>query len=117
MNAEARTREALEWALKHTRLAIPHGLHTAAGWQWDADDVQLRAVAGDGHFRFHVAAERRRKLKVRIAVLSWEDDDGSATWEAEMPDEGRFAEDGSYASDPWTDTLATAPAPAAEGRE
>lgn len=94
--AESRAREALEWALEHTCLAIPHGLRTAAGWRWDADHVQLRAMTVDGDFRFHVAAERRRKIKVRIAVLSWEDDMGTATWEAEMPHEGWFAEDGSY---------------------
>ena len=52
----------------------------------------------EGQLWFHVAAERRRKGKVRIAVLSWVNDLGTATWEAEMPDEG-------------------APAPAAEGRE
>lgn len=88
--AERRAREALEWALDHTCLTIPHGLRTAAGWRWNAYDAQLRAMTSDGDFRFHVAAERRRNLKVRIAVLSWEDDMGLTKWEAEMPSEHRF---------------------------
>lgn len=91
INAEERTREALEWALEHTCLAIPPGCRTAAFWQWNGDDVQLQATTADGDFRFHVAAERRRGVKTRIAILSWEDDQGTATWEAEMPNEGRRA--------------------------
>ena len=92
MTPEERTREALKWALDHTPLRIPERFRSADAWRWDADDVALYAGTDEGGFRFHVASRRnsapftsRSFDRIRIAVMSWEDDDGKATWEAEMP--------------------------------
>lgn len=84
---ESRTREALDWALENTPLNVPEMFRSAESWTWDSEDVALYAGTDGGGFRFHVASERRAMGRTRIAVMSWEDDDGSATWEAEMPAE------------------------------
>lgn len=83
--SEAATRAALAWAIGETVLRLPPSLRRADGWEWDADDIALVALSDDGEFRFHVAAERRGGRKVRIAIMSVADDDGSATWEAPLP--------------------------------
>lgn len=80
-------REALDWAIDNTCLTIPPPVRNPYAWQWNADDASLHCLTDEGDFRFHLALERRGRFRIRIAVLSWEDDDGKATWEAEMPAE------------------------------
>jgi hypothetical protein len=82
---EGRTREALAWAIPETVLRLPPSLRSASAWRWDADDAALVGMSDDGEFRFHVAAERNARGKVRIAVMSVSDDNGRATWDAQMP--------------------------------
>lgn len=84
---EDRAREALDWALDNTCLTIPLQVRDPYAWQWDSEDAALHCLTDEGDFRFHVAGERRGRLRIRTAVLSWEDDDGKATWEADMPAE------------------------------
>jgi predicted DNA-binding transcriptional regulator AlpA len=62
---------------------LPGPIKLTAGW--DADDASLRKLTDDGEFRFHVEAERRGRGKMRIAVMSVHDDNGRATWDAQMP--------------------------------
>jgi hypothetical protein len=83
--AEGRTREALAWAIPETVLRVPPSLRSAAAWRWDADDAALVGMSDEGEFRFHVAAERNGRGKTRIAVLSVINDNGKATWDAQMP--------------------------------
>lgn len=85
---EGRTRAALEWAIPETVLRVPPSLRSAAAWRWDADEAALVGMADDGEFRFHVAAERRGRHTTRIAVMSVHDDNGRATWDAQMPRHG-----------------------------
>lgn len=82
---EGRTRAALAWAMPETVLRVPPSLRSAAAWRWDADDAALVGMSDDGEYRFHVAAERTGRNKVRIAVMSVSDDNGRATWDAQMP--------------------------------
>ena len=84
-DAERSARDALAWAIEETSLYLPPMLRQPGGWKWDADDLSLFRLRDEGEFRFHVAAERRGSRKVRIAVMSIMDDDGKATWEADMP--------------------------------
>lgn len=84
---EEKARAALRWAIQNTVFALPWDVRGAGKWKWDAHDVSLSMLTGDGQFRFHVAAEKRRGKITRIAVLTWEDDDGTATWEAPLPDD------------------------------
>lgn len=79
------SREALSWAIDETVLKIPTRLKDPYAWNWDEDELSLYAFADEGDFRFHIAAERRGSRKVRIAVLSVEDDDGKVTWEGDLP--------------------------------
>lgn len=83
--AERIARAALAWAIDETALHLPPMLRQPGGWLWDNDDQSLYRLRDEGEFRFHVAAERRGGRKVRIAVMSICDDDGKATWEADMP--------------------------------
>ena len=85
-DAETTARAALEWAIDKTVLRLPPMLRQAGGWKWDADDESLFCLRDEEEFRFHVAAWQRGSRKVRIAVMSIMDDDGKATWEADMPD-------------------------------
>ena len=87
MSDEDATRSALAWAIDETALKLPPMLRQVGGWQWDGDDKSLFRLRDEGEFRFHVASERRRAGKARIAVMSIADDDGMATWEALMPAE------------------------------
>lgn len=90
---ERNTRTALTWAIGATQFRLPPSLREPGGWRWDKRDLSLYAINDDGEFRFHVAAKRLRSRKVRIAVMTIEDDRGKATWESDMPDEhGHLAE-------------------------
>lgn len=84
-NAEEDARRALDWAIGETPLRLPPMLRQAGGWLWDAADASLFRLRDEGDFRFHIAAERGRSGKVRIVVMSISDDEGRATWEANMP--------------------------------
>ena len=85
-DAEEATRIALEWAIDKTVLRLPPMLRQTGGWRWDDEDMSLYCLRDEGEFRFYVAAERRGRHKVRIAVMSIMDDDGKATWEADIPE-------------------------------
>lgn len=85
--AETRARAGLRFAIRETVLALPFREASIPDFAWDADDLSLSMMTGDGQFRFHLAAERRGARMLSIAVLSWEDDGGSATWEAPVPEE------------------------------
>lgn len=84
-DAERSARDALAWAINETVIRLPPMQRQPGGWKWDEDDLSLFCLRDEGEFRFHVAAERRGSRRVRIAVMYVLDDDGKATWEAEMP--------------------------------
>lgn len=79
---ETVARECLVWAIAETSIYLPPSIRHEGGWQWDADDVSLRAMCDGGEFRLHVSAERRGARKTRRAVMRVIDDNGSATWDA-----------------------------------
>ncbi len=88
--ARNRAHAALDWVIDQTPIKIPPHLRNPFGWNWDADDVSLYALADSGEYRFHIEAETRasrgRRKKRRIAVLTVTDDDGTVKWEAEIPE-------------------------------
>lgn len=83
--AEDATRAALAWAIPETVIRLPLALQKATRWNWDEDDRSLFYKWSKAKYRFHVSAEVRGARKVRIAVMSVEDDSGSVEWEADMP--------------------------------
>ena len=85
MSNETETRKALDWALKENPFRIPPEISDAVKWKWDADDVSLSALHDAGEFRFFVSAVRTGSRKRRIAVLTIEDDNGTAKWESTIP--------------------------------
>ena len=84
MTPEFTARCLLRWALDETALRIPAKLQRPAAWRWDDDRQQLVAMTDDGEYRYHTALTSGR-TKTRQAVLSVTDDNGKATWEADIP--------------------------------
>lgn len=87
MTPEFRSRCLLRWALDETTLRIPSRLQRPAAWRWSEDDAQLVAMTDDGEYRYHTALTVRGSRRIRHAILSVEDDNGKATWEADIPAE------------------------------
>lgn len=85
MSVEAEYRALLPWAMKETVIRMHDRTAVPENWTWNPDDVRLHCLTDDGEYRFHVRAVRDRRGKTRIAVLSVEDDNGKAEWEAEIP--------------------------------
>lgn len=84
MTPEWTARILLRWSLDETIIRIPRKLQRPAAWRWNEDDQQLVALTDDGEYRYHTALTAGRMM-VRQAVLTVTDDNGTVTWEADIP--------------------------------
>lgn len=82
---EAETREGLRFAIRNTCLGLPFWETAVPSFAWDESDKSLSMTTDEGDFRFHL--DTRGRSKMTFAVLSWEDPDGTATWEGRVPRE------------------------------
>ena len=87
MKHEQATRNVLAWAMKESPFRIPAEIADAAKWKFDEDDVSLSRMHDAGQFKFFVSLVRNGARRRRIAVLTIEDDNGTAKWESVIPSE------------------------------
>ena len=81
---EAKTRTALQWALDTSCLILPAQAQSAAAWTWDEDDASFTYETISERLDFHVELIVGRQ-RIRVAMLTCEDDQGKVTWEADIP--------------------------------
>lgn len=85
MTPEAKARAVLPWTIAETVARIPPALLDGDLWTWDEDAIELVADTDWGTFRLHIALIVAGRRRQRQAVLSVSDDNGSVTWEADIP--------------------------------